>query len=224
MNGCNACANKLTWKQFLMCFVGAIVSVILISILSTRSDVGAAGKAIGCMTKEQVARAGSETRKCLTIVGGGVYDFTAAKKWDLTGHVGKHLCGKEYGVETVEEGPHKLSVIDKFYLTNVCGVAVSIVPSEKPVLPKTILGMSWFRLSAYLSLIFFVLNFATCFAMPWGKWPEPWRGNRPGKDKNDSLGTFPWTHWHKVWAWFAIFTLGVHGLLGFVGLLLGKWF
>src|SRR3989344_514126 len=216
MSGCGACSNKMSWKEFLMSFVGAVVSVILIIILSTRGEVSAAGKTPKCLTVEQVKNAATVMNKCLTIFGGGVYDFTVAKKWDLTGHVGGHLCGKEYSKATIEEGPHKLVVIDKFYFTKVCGAAGDTIPAG--------IKINWFRLSAYLSLVFFVLNFATCFAMPWGKFPEPWKGSLPGKDKSDFLGAFPWTHWHKVWAWLAIFTLGIHGLLGFAGVLFGKWY
>lgn len=223
-NNCSSCDDKMTWKQFLMCFVGAVVSVVMLVILSTSTNAKAAGTVPVCLTFGQVANAVTESNRCLTIFGGGVYDFTLARKWDLTGHVGKHLCGKEYTKETIEEGPHKLAVIDKFYYTKVCGAADSSVPTGKPILPSVLLGMSWFRFSAYASLIFFVLNFATCFAMPWGKLSQPWKGSKPGKDKNDLIGAFPWTHWHKVWAWLAIFTLSVHGLLGFAGVLFGKWY
>lgn len=216
MSGCGACGSKLTWRQFFLCFLGSVVSVALIVIFSIKMEATAATSVKGCLTKDQVVAATTTMNKCLTIFGGGVYDFTAAKKWDLTGHVGGHLCGKEYSKETIEEGPHKLVVIDKFFFTKVCGAAGNTIPLG--------IKVNWFRLSAYLSLVFFVLNFATCFAMPWGKFPEPWKGSRPGKDKSDFLGAFPWTHWHKVWAWLAIFTLGIHGLLGFMGVLFGKWY
>ena len=222
--GCQSCGDKLTWRQFLMCFVGAIVAVILLMILTTKSEVSATSGIPNCLSREQVATADKDRKLCLTIFGGGVYDFTVAKRWDLSGHVGKHLCGKEYSKETIEEGPHKLAVIDKFFYTKVCGATSETIPVGKPILPTTILGMSWFRFSAYVSLIFFVLNFATCFAMPWAKLPEPWKGNRPGRDKNDALGRFPLSHMHKIWAWLAIFTLSAHGLLGFVGIFLGKWY
>lgn len=92
------------------------------------------------------------------------------------------------------------------------------------ILPRMIFGMTWMRFSAYLSLIFFVLNFATCYAMPWAKIKEPWKGDLPGKDKKDALGSFPLTHWHKIWAWLAVAALSWHGLLGFSGVLFGKWF
>lgn len=224
MSGCGACESKLTWRQFFLCFLGSVVSVVLIVIFSTKMEAAAATSVRGCLTKDQVVAATTTMNKCLTIFGGGVYDFTAAKKWDLTGHVGGHLCGKEYSKAIIEAGPHKLAVIDRFYYTKVCGAASDTIRSGKPTLPAMILGMSWFRISAYLSLVFFVLNFATCFAMPWGKFPQPWKGNKPGRDRGDLLGAFPWTHWHKVWAWLAIFTLGVHGLLGFMGVLFGKWY
>ncbi len=152
-----------------------------------------------------------------------VYDLTVAKRWDLTGHIGQHLCGKEYDREAIEEGSHNVGVMEKFFLTNICGSGAAQTVQPQTGWPKMILGMTWFRFSAYLSLLFFVFNFATCYAMPWASVKEPWKGSRPGKDKNDILGNFPLTHMHKIWAWLAIFALSFHGILGFVGVFFGKW-
>lgn len=238
---CAKLCQRMTWRQLGVAFGAALVTVILLVVLTgyqpavaapTASPLGGQAKQTGCYTREGVASAVTTQKKCLTIYNGGVYDFTVAKKWDLTGHVGKHLCGKEYDKESIEQGPHPLAVIEPFKVGVLCGVA-SLQPSPLHggqaskgggVLPKKILGMSWLVFSAYLSLVFFVLNFLTCYAMPWATVKEPWKGDRPGKDKDDLLGAFPLTHMHKIWAWLAIFTLTLHGLIGFSGVLLGKWY
>jgi DMSO/TMAO reductase YedYZ heme-binding membrane subunit/predicted heme/steroid binding protein len=61
-----------------------------------------------------------ETNLCLVIFDNKVYDLTTAKKWDLTGHVGKHLCGKEYDKETIEKGPHGIEVMEIFVVGKLC--------------------------------------------------------------------------------------------------------
>lgn len=229
--GCHGGSDckTMSWKQLLMAVLLPVVLFSLSFFLSRTIQTFAQAKQVPtCITKDEVVQATTTEKKCLTIFEDKVYDFTLAKKWDLTGHVGKHLCGKEYDKATIEKGPHPASVVDKFYLTKLCG------PNEKPQLvsvagstsiwPKTVLGMSWFRFSAYLALFFFVMNFLTCFAMPWSKIKEPWKGTRPGKDKLDAAGRFPLTFTHKWWAWLAIFSLSWHGVLGFACVWFGKCF
>ncbi len=72
-----------------------------------------------CFSREQVNKALDE-KKCLVIFNNKVYDLTSARKWDLTGHVGKHLCGKEFDKETIEKGPHKVAVMEPFVIGKLC--------------------------------------------------------------------------------------------------------
>ncbi len=224
-DGCGNKQNKLSWRSLFVAVVSGWIVVMGLLLISGKKVVAKPA----CMSREQVAEANKELGKCLTIFGGGVYDFTTAKKWDLTGHVGKHLCGKEYNQATIEAGPHPIAVIDGFYLTNVCGEKAIRAKKEGLVetirnWPLEVMGMSWFRLSAYVSLVFFVLNFLSCYAMPWARVRQPWEGEIPGHDKNDSLGRFPLTHWHKYFAWLAVFGLSLHGALGFACVWFGQCF
>lgn len=72
-----------------------------------------------CLIRKQVDEALGE-KKCLVIFDNKVYDLTMAAKWDLTGHVGKHLCGKEYDKEAIEKGPHPVSVMERFRIGSLC--------------------------------------------------------------------------------------------------------
>lgn len=72
-----------------------------------------------CYTNQQV-NAALGSKRCLVVYDNKVYDMTMAKKWDLTGHIKKHLCGKEYDKETIENGPHKVSVMDVFLVGEIC--------------------------------------------------------------------------------------------------------
>lgn len=63
--------------------------------------------------------------------------------------------------------------------------------------------------------VFFVLTFATCFAMPWAKLRLPWTGARPGHDALDTAEThLPWTAVHKYFVWFTVVLGIIHGVLG----------
>ena len=217
---CGGCGlnqkTKMSWKWFGTAVFGGLVLALGLAALMNRPVEAKTA----CLTKEQVEKATVEVGKCLTIFGGGVYDFTTAKKWDLTGHVGKHLCGREYDQQTIEKGPHKVGVIDPFYLTNVCGESASRAPKidwlrEIKAWPRATFKTSWTGGSAYLALIFFLLNFLTCYAMPWARVRQPWEGEVPGHDQKDPLGRFPLTYWHKYFAWLAILFLSIHGGLGF---------
>lgn len=220
MSGCLSCKSKLTWREFGFSFFAAIVVVGLIFVGSGFQGATAAYQPDDCLTEEQTATAIKDLKKCYAIYDNGVYDLTTAKKWDITGHVGKHLCGKKYDKETIEAGPHKVEVMKPFYLTKLCN-------TDGPSYLKTVTAttkINWMRTSSYMALIFFVLNFATCYAMPWASVKEPWKGSRPGRDAKDVFGAFPVTHWHKIWAWLAIFSLSFHGILGFSGVLFGRWY
>ena len=72
-----------------------------------------------CMTRNQVDEA-LGAKRCLVIFDNKVYDLTLANKWDLTGHVGKHLCGREYDKEMIEKGPHPVSVMERFAVGTLC--------------------------------------------------------------------------------------------------------
>lgn len=72
-----------------------------------------------CISREEVDGV-LATGRCLAIFDNKVYDLTSANKWDLTGHVGKHLCGREYDKETIEKGPHPVSVMERFAVGTLC--------------------------------------------------------------------------------------------------------
>lgn len=212
--GCSEAKQKMKWSSLILAIGGGwllVAGLLLIPKKTVKAENS-------CLTVKQVQNAETEMGKCLTIYNGGVYDFTTAKKWDLTGHVGQHLCGKIYDKATIEKGPHSVAVMDKFFMADICGAKTT--PQATQVGGQ----VNWFRISAYASLVFFILNFATCYAMPWSRVKQPWEGVVPGHDQKDTLGRFPLTYWHKQFAWIAIFFLSVHGAMGFVGVLTGYWF
>lgn len=67
--------------------------------------------------------------------------------------------------------------------------------------------------SGRLAVIAFILNFATCFVMPWSKDKCPWRGERPGCDIKDSEGKFTLSHYHHYFTWATIILVTIHVIL-----------
>lgn len=67
--------------------------------------------------------------------------------------------------------------------------------------------------SGRLAATVLVLNFTTCFVMPWARNKLPWRGSRPGRDAKDSFGKFQFTAAHKLFAWSTIVTVALHIIL-----------
>ncbi len=213
--------NRHSWGWFFSAITLAMVVGLLMVVRQLADSVKASAQEPTCISREEVTTAKD---KCLVIFEGNVYDVTVAKKWDLTGHVKKHACGKEYDAGTIARGPHGVNVMKPFLAASLCvqestssatpAITESATKTE-PDLPFLILGMTMRRWASYLALLFFVLNFATCYAMPWAKRRAPWAGEQPGVDAKDAIGHFPFVHWHAYFAWAAIFFLGLHGVLGF---------
>jgi len=67
--------------------------------------------------------------------------------------------------------------------------------------------------SGRLAAVLIVLNFTTCFVMPWARNKLPFKGSRPGKDEKDKFGNFQFTSLHKIFAWTAIVTVIIHMIL-----------
>lgn len=248
MSGCGFCqsgkvtSGHLSWKGLLSAVAAAFLVTFLASVPFSQAQAQDQSEE-DCIPREQVEQAAQTEQKCLVIVEGSVYDVTQGKRWDLAGHNvegGPYPCGQEYSAEEIEKGPHPASVMDKFRSAPLCQVESPAEPpvaeaaAKPPPSPTTtqlisqlsycLFGMGLFRLSAYLSLVAFLLNFLTCYAMPWARIRQPWEGERPGEDPKDQAGHFPLTHWHKYFAWAAIFFLSLHGFLGFACVWWGKCF
>jgi len=61
-----------------------------------------------------------------------------------------------------------------------------------------------------LAAIFLILNFTTCFVMPWARNKLPFKGSKPGKDDKDKFGAFQFTAVHKIFAWATIISVIGH--------------
>lgn len=178
---------------------------------------------------------------------GVVYDVTNSPLWKLGQHFG-HQAGQDL-TGRLEGAPHGDDVVKAMPVVGTLGsgeqsaAPASIMPSPAAAtvspaaqVPQTvqqtqpqkpwyegrirILGISIVGWSGILLAIAFVLNFATCFALPWSKFPLPWSGSRPGPDKLDTVPTHkPWASIHKQFAWATVILGVIHGVLGLLQIL-----
>lgn len=189
-------------------------------------------------TLEELAQFnGKDGAKSYTAYEGIVYDVTDSTLWKM----GEHF-GLQAGIDLTDkmkDAPHGAEVLKGFTVvgslserTDLVGEPVSFdditaKQMEKDI-PETkwyekrikVLGFSILGLTGIILGIFFVLTFATCFALPWAKLPLPWKGKKIGADPLDAAGThMTWSSVHKYFVWVTVILGIVHGIIGFLQML-----
>ncbi len=174
--------------------------------------------------KELAAFDGQNGRKAYFAYKGKVYDVSESSLWKL----GEHF-GVRAGIDLTNMmggAPHGDEVMDKVPMVGTFGIVESPQPASTKTAessrawydaPIRIAGLSLLGWTGLLLGIVFVLNFATCFALPWSKLDLPWTGSRPGPDPLDASGMhMKWTMLHKYFAWATVILGIVHGIIGFM--------
>lgn len=174
--------------------------------------------------KELAAFDGQNGHKAYFAYKGKVYDVSESSLWKL----GEHF-GVRAGIDLTNMmggAPHGDEVMEKVPMVGTFGLVESPQATKPSTLdparswydaPIRIAGMSLLGWTGLLLGIVFVLNFATCFALPWSKLDLPWTGSRPGPDPLDASGMhMKWTLLHKYFAWATVILGIVHGIIGFM--------
>lgn len=180
---------------------------------------------------------GRNGQKAYYAYEGKVYDVTGSRLWAEGEHfglfAGQDLTGKMTGA------PHGTEVFAGFTVvgTYVASTTATASPQIQAASPSSVVTESpakklWYegRVRIFgLSILawtgiflgpLFLLTFGTCFAMPWGKLPLPWKGSRIGKDELDAAPRhMAWTSIHKHFVWWFVIVGLIHALLGFLQLL-----
>src|SRR4030043_567789 len=127
---CQECGRSkiscLSLRRFFSAVTIAVVFVIMLSFFSNtqQSPIAIEGSQAdlsteGCITMDLVQKA-TTNGNCWVVFEGVVYDVSEGEKWGLEGHLGQHFCGGVYTKETIEEGPHKADVMERFELAPLC--------------------------------------------------------------------------------------------------------
>lgn len=168
---------------------------------------------------------------------GKVYDVTGSRLWKEGEHfglkAGTDLTGK------LDGAPHGTEVFAGFTVVGTYGnvpissndpqtstptvaLAKDSTPQPRPwyAQPIRIAGISILGWTGILLGIVFVLNFATCFALPWSTLQLPWMGKRPGSDPLDSTKIhLKWSALHRYFAWATVLFGILHGIIGLLQLI-----
>jgi predicted heme/steroid binding protein len=165
---------------------------------------------------------------------GKVYDVTKSDYWKEGNHYGLQ-AGADL-TEKLSAAPHGEEVLAPFPVVGTFGeseVRSDTSPAPVAVQPATarpskklwyegrikIFNLTLLAWTGVLLGVFFFLNFATCFALPWSKLPVPWKGTRPGADSLDASPVHQkWTVLHKYFAWLTVIFGVLHGVLGILQL------
>lgn len=181
---------------------------------------------------------GKDGRAAYFAFKGKVYDVSNSSLWKLGEHfgvqAGKDLTGLMAGAPHGEEVMSKVPMVGSLQVAGnsaqatekpVANSTVQVVESPRPNVsdkpwyanPLRPFGMSILGWTGLLLGIVFVLNFFTCFALPWSKLPLPWKGNKPGPDALDAAPVhMNFASIHKYFAWATVVLGIIHGILGFL--------
>lgn len=170
---------------------------------------------------------GQNGNKAYFAYKGKVYDATGQPNW-VNGLHFTHLAGKDLTL-AMSAAPHGEEVFRGLpvvgtYQADAAGAATPAAQAKTSATPWyagpiRIFGLSILAWTGILLGIAFVLNFATCFALPWSNTSLPWNGARPGPDPLDAAPVHQkWTSLHKYFAWATVILGVIHGLIGFMQL------
>lgn len=201
------------------------VFVLMISVLAPR--VSAQSPTPQIFTAASLAQYdGQNGHSAYFAYKGQVYDATGQPNW-VNGLHFTHLAGKDL-TSAMSLAPHGDEVLKGLPIVGTFQVEAqgnsapaAQVSTARPwyLGPIRILGLSILAWTGILLGIAFVLNFATCFALPWSGNPLPWNGSRPGPDPLDAAPVHQkWTSVHKYFAWATVVLGIIHGIIGFLQL------
>ena len=173
---------------------------------------------------------GKEGRPAYFAYEGKVYDVTKSSEWKNGDHYGS-MAGQDYTGQ-MSGAPHGDEVLDGLTIVGTYDslAAKTTETKSEPVAVSTdrqwyesrikLLGISILGWTGILLGVLFVLNFATCFVLPWSQLPLPWKGSQPGADALDQVPTNQhWSAIHKYFAWGTVTVVLVHGIIGFFEML-----
>ena len=215
--------------------------ILILFVLVALSATPALAQELKTFTVEELSQFdGQDGRQAYFAYEGKVYDVTQSPLFKLGKHFG-HNAGEDL-TGKLENAPHGMEVFAPFKIvgtyedSGMSNQEEAGASEENEVMKASndqvgskwyegrirIMGLSILGLTGIILGIFFVMTFATCFEMPWAKFPVPWKGKRPGLDSLDaSARHLPWTSLHKYFVWFAVIFGVIHGVIGFMQLLFG---
>lgn len=234
-DGCTCQGHKRNPRPLRTALLITGATILLLTALSFipfRSEAQADPNAERLFTAQELAAFdGQEGRPGYFAYEGKVYNATASPLFGDGKHfghlLGTDLTGKIEGTAGGRAAPHgeealaKTPVVGRFGDAAIPADTAPSARDPKAVFPILIFGRTLSTWFAYLLGIFFILNFTTCFVMPWHLKKMPWTGTRPGHDKLDQRGMLFLSYHHRTFAWLTVIFGILHGIPALLRSLLG---
>lgn len=158
---------------------------------------------------------GKDGSPSYTSYEGIIYDVSESPLFEEGEHFG-HFAGMDL-TEAMAEAPHGDEVFVGFNIVGQLEGDFTEVEQSKKIITTSgqirIFGKTLTAWTGYLLGVVLILNFATCYAMPWCKGKMPWKGWVPGPDNKDHM-IMQFFQYHRVFAWLTIFFGIIHGVIG----------
>lgn len=182
---------------------------------------------------------GLDGHKAYYAFEGVVYDVTDSPLWKLGKHF-EHQAGEDL-TGMLEGAPHGDAIVRAFPVVGKMEASaveeVGVIKEEVVVAQSAtssdakwysnrfrFLGFSILGWTGVVLAVFFLFTFASCFAMPWANLPLPWKGQKIGPDPLDNASRrMPWSSMHKHFVWITVIFGIIHGVIGFMQMLLGMY-
>jgi predicted heme/steroid binding protein len=143
---------------------------------------------------------------------GLIYDVSESALFQEGEHFG-HLSGQDL-TAAMAEAPHADEVFVGFEVVGQLASDDAHVSTTSERRQRFLLfGKTMTAWSGYLFAVVFILNFMTCYVMPWCASSVPWKGTIPGPDKWDH-SIIRLSYYHRYLAWATIILGIIHGVLG----------
>jgi predicted heme/steroid binding protein len=163
--------------------------------------------------KELAAFDGKDGRPAYAAYEGLIYDFSSSPLFKEGEHY-QHLAGQDL-TGALAGAPHGTEVFAAFPVVGKLIRGEEAAQPLPPPRPRSLLflGKNLTAWSGYLLGLFFVLNFTTCYVMPWCTRSLPWHGTLPGPDRWDRV-VLKLSYYHRYFAWLTVIFGILHGVLG----------
>lgn len=208
---CVSTSRPLVWGYIVMAIVFG-VSLVAGAAFAQSQNVTELGELRVFSIAELAAFDGKDGRPAYTAYNGIIYDVTTSSLFPEGEHFG-HMAGRDSTAE-LAGAPHGAEVFARFpavgRLAGADGAEPSKNSSRGPIL---FLGLNLTSWTGYLLGLFLILNFTTCYVMPWCVRNVPWHGKLPGPDKYDSV-ILRLSFYHRYFAWLTIIFGIIHGVIG----------
>ncbi|MDP3965077.1 MAG: cytochrome b5 domain-containing protein [bacterium] len=154
---------------------------------------------------------GQDGRPAYYAYQGLIYDVSDSAMFEEGSHFG-HAAGVDL-TQALSEAPHGTEVFAGFEVVGRLGEPGTEKTGSAGRSNILLFDKNLTAWTGYVFALVFILNFMSCYVMPWCVRSVPWKGKIPGPDKWDN-SIVKMSYYHRYMAWLSIVFGILHGVLG----------